>query len=276
MTSLGRYSALGATFELRASGQLAKVLRAACVDLRVEESAARTAAATQGPEHLLEVVRRGLGRWDVRCDGDPRSIGVAASDALRDALAAISGLARSAAIATDTVLDAGAVEIDGVAVGFVGPGGARTSGFTAAAALRGCGYIADDVLAVDADGQVRPFHRPITLRHRGIESLALDVPRGPFSSCYPLRLGARTTLSDGAMLGLLVLVERNGVTSLQPMPEPLALARLANQVIEAAGNERIMFARLDRLVRRVPVVTMAYADLDGAVAAARAVLAERR
>ncbi len=106
------------------------------------------------------------------------------------------------------MLHAGSVAVDGRGVVFVGHSGAGKSTLTAAMAMAGHAYVADEVAAITSDTRIRAFHRPVGLRAGGAAALGVEVPPGPFELTYPLRLGHRATLIDGARLTRIFIVER--------------------------------------------------------------------
>jgi hypothetical protein len=267
MTSVGVYRALDATFELRASASLARVLRTAHADLLAPE--------VTSPRHVVEVGRRWQGGWQTRVDGSVRVSGVDASDALNEVRRAINDLAAESVVATDTILNAGAVEIDGRAVAFVGPGSSGKTSLTLVATRHGHGYLADDVVAVDPSGRARPFHRPLGVRTEEAGRLEVAVPRGPFDYAVPLRLGDRATLSAGAPLAAVMLVDK-GVFDVEctRLDAADALMKLTNQSLRLPGHERVLFRRLEMLVRRVPVWSVRFGAPDEALAAVASLLTD--
>jgi hypothetical protein len=270
MKALGIYRALGADFELHVSGRMAGLLGHALEDLRV---------APNGPaQHRVEVRRAGLRRrWTVSSDGAQMVADADSSAALYAAIDAVTELGVAAAGVAHTVLHASGIEMEGSAGAFTGPSGSGKSTLTGAAALRGYPFIADEAVAIDDHGMALPFHRPIGLRANGAKLLGERLPRGPFALTYPWRVGEKAPLSKGAPLGLVVVLERHdGATSVEPMSPAMALLQLANQTLGAEGQERVMYRRLDSLVRRVPVVLLKFDDHDEALAATKAFLLTTR
>lgn len=244
MKSLGIYQALDATFELRADQHFAGILTEAYADLR-------TNAQDAPAESIVEVRHR-------RRQAD--------DETLHAARRRVNDLAVASVVNTDTVVAAGVVTIHGVAVAFVGLGGAGKSTLTAACALRGHPYLADDVMAVTPDGMVRPYHRPLGLRRATAPLLGLTVPDGPYGLGYPLRMGDRATLADTAPLGLIVVMHRReDTTTCEPLAPPMTLVRLTGQALRTPGREGQMFRRLEALARRVPAVMLEHHDLHLAV-----------
>ena len=259
MRSRGTFAALGTTFEVR-GGRLGRSLGEAFADV----------ASPRAAEHRLEVVRRGPDRWTVRSDGEVRARDADRLNAQTAAMVAVDELALASVAATDTVLYGGAVEIAGLAVAFVGR--RRSVGWmVASSALRGHGYVTDGVVAIDPEGLVRPFHRPVELRESALASLGRERPAGTsWQGNALLRIGGRAPLSNGAPLGLIVFAEQNSPDSCAArVPPSAALARLANHAVAATGHERVMFRRLEQLVRRVPVIVGAEDDIESTIDAAR-------
>lgn len=268
MTTEGVHRALGTSFRFEAPRSLAAMLRPAYADLLDPSSRAA--------EHEISVSRRLWRGWDVRLDGVPTDDVEDESSALRATRRAVNELATRSVAGTHTVLNAAAVEISGSAVAIVGPGSSGKTTVSVAAVLKGHGFVADDVVAVDGEGVVQPYHRPANVRLVEAPRLGLEVPAGPFEHGYPLRMGDRARLSTGAPLRLIVLVSRyNGRTFVQPRTPADALMRLANQSLRVAGLERRMFRRLETLVRQVPAVSLYHHDLDAAVDLLEAEVNER-
>jgi hypothetical protein len=262
MVDIGHHGAFGSYFDVTADEPLAAELVHALHDLRVGPDVAT--------EHRLDV-RLSADVWTVSWDGSDRYSGPEPDLALYDSLISINQhAARVAAAAGNVVLHGGAVDVGSRAVAFVGHSGAGKSTMTAAMARAGHHYLADEVVAVAGDLEVRPFHRPIGLRRGGAESLGVAVPAGPYGQVHPYVVGTSALLGTGSRLAAVLLLERNDLDAVKPRIVPMtpgqALFRLANQTLGATGLERAMFQRLDWLVRRLPVYELHYADLDAAVA----------
>ncbi len=252
------FAALDHTFSLHCSGSIGAVLTGALHDLRIAEP----------PQHRLSV-RRTLSRgWRVRWDRTTGYVGHEAHLALYDALITLNDQAAICGAETGPVLHGGCVEIDGRAVAFVGHSGTGKSTLTAALVRAGHGYIADEVTAIGPDLFARPFHRPIGLRANTVTLLGVDHPDGPFETIYPLRVGGGWgPLSNGARLAAVFLVQRSPDTgpAVDPLRPAEALFRLANETLGGTGNETAMFRHLERLVQHVPVMRLAYSDVEHAV-----------
>ncbi len=147
--------AFGVGIELRGRSRAAAVLRGACADIAGND--------TTEPVHVLRIVHRAPHSWTVRVDDIVRVARVSRWAALSDATAAIAELATSAVIDTDTVLQAGAVQIDDHAVALIGSQLAVGSLLTALGSL-GHSYIANGVVAIEPTGVVRPFHAQFACR----------------------------------------------------------------------------------------------------------------
>ena len=252
------FAALDRLFALRCSGPLRAVLTDALHDLLVDEQ----------PQHQLSV-RPTLSRgWRVRWDRTKGYEGRDRNLALYDALITLNDQAASCGAETGPVLHGGCVEVDGRAVALVGHSGAGKSTLTAALVRAGHGYIADEVTAVSPDLFARPFHRPIGLRPNSVALLGVDHPEGPFETIYPLRVGGGWgPLSNGAHLAAVFLVQRGpdmrlSADAIRPAE---ALFRLANETLGGTGAETTMFRRLERLVHQVPVMHLAYREVEQAV-----------
>lgn len=275
---LGVVSAHLARVHVAAAEPLAEVLHQALADLRVEQT--DTACA----EHRLEVAHDvATGEWTVTLDGADRYTGPESHIALYDTLIALNQLAaRSAVEAGRTVLHGGAVAIDGRAVAVVGHSGAGKSTLTTALVRTGHVFLADEVTAVDDDGTVHAFHRPIGLRRSGADHLGVGVPDdGPFDTVTPYVVGTRrgqSALGDRVPLRAVAVLrrdDRRSVPRIEAMTPARALFELSNQTLGATDLERAMFQRLDRLVRAVPVIELHYATTEQAIELLEDVVADR-
>jgi hypothetical protein len=256
------------TVRIRAASPLAGELRTSLADLLfgTDDGEHRLAPDTM-PHHLD--VECSDGSWTVRWDGETSCTRQPIDHALYDTLSVLNRHASSTAASTGhTVLHGGSVSIDGCAVVLVGHSGAGKSTLTAALARRGHAYLADEVVAIDEQLRVEAFHRPIGLRRGGAAALGMEIPDGPYESIMPLRTGLTT--SDGAPLGVVAVLRRDDthpdaqITAVAPAQ---ALVQLANQTLGSVGAERVMFGRLDALVRRVRVVELTYSEASHAVTA---------
>jgi energy-coupling factor transporter ATP-binding protein EcfA2 len=253
---VGCFDALGAVVELRAARTLAPLLQGALGDLTVDRS----------PSIRIDVRRNLARRWRLRTDGVTDARPGDADLAFYEAIGVVSDLAAHSAASSDVVLHASSADVAGTAVAIVGPSGAGKSTLAAALALAGHGFLADEVTAVGVDdGAVRPFHRPIGLRREGAAVLGIAVPEGPYDYTFPLRMGGRAPLSDGAPLGVVMILRRHDGDAGCELIEPArALYQLANMTLGATGNERSMFRRVEALVRSVPVHELRCRDVaDG-------------
>jgi hypothetical protein len=264
---VGTFDAVGNPVELRAPRSIAAVLADALADLVTDGT----------PASRIEVRRTLRRRWSVRADGAEVSFAGPVDLAVYETIGQLSDLAARAAAVTDIALHASAVDIAGTALALAGPSGAGKSTLAAALCLAGHRYLADEVTAVAVDDlAVRPFHRPIGLRRDGAAALGVDTGHGPYEFTYPLRVGGRATLSDGAPLGALVLLRRGDDVGSTPVDPAGALFQLANLTLGSTGHERIMFRRLERLVRAVPVHEVVSNDLPTAVQLVEDVAAAHR
>lgn len=252
------YCALEQSFALESHRSLAPHLAESFADLLAGTPAA----------HRITVSRSLAGRWRVAWDGEAGYVGPSADLALYDALITINDQAAAQAATRCVVLHGGSVCVDGRAVAFVGHSGAGKTTLTAAATRAGCGYIADEVVAVDAEDMALPYHRPLGLRPATAALLNVEVPDGPFDRIYPLRVGRSWgSLHGTAPLAAVFLLDRRA--DAEPQCERLrpaeALYRLANETLGATGAETVMFRRLTAFVRRIPVVRLSYRDYDQAL-----------
>jgi hypothetical protein len=253
VTRVGCFSALEPVVELHAPRSLVRLLRDSLGDLAVDRT----------PTARVDIRRHVTGRWSVRLDGASEPLADGTADlGLYEAIGTLSDIAARSAAGSGVVLHASCIDVAGTAVALAGVSGAGKSTLAGALALAGHGFLADEVTAVADDGVVRPFHRPIGLRADGAAALGIAIPDGPYEYTYPLRIGGRALLSEGAPLGAVAVVRRRdaseGVDELDPAQ---ALFQLANMTLGTTGHERPMFRRLETLVRSIPMYELRYRDV---------------
>ena len=167
MTIVGCFQALGQVVEIRAPRSLASLLAYVLGDLNTLEEA----------ERRVEIRRDLLGRWSRRIDGVTAPIEGCPAAGFYEAIGALDDLAAAQAASSVAVLHASCIDVGGTAIAFAGLSGAGKSTLAAALATAGHGFIADEVAAVDGDGHVAPYHRPVGLRAGG--AAAMDRHRHP-------------------------------------------------------------------------------------------------
>jgi hypothetical protein len=211
--------------------------------------------------------------WRAAALGDHMA-GPGPEDLLPDCFIALNRAAAESMADDHLVLHAGAfsVSIDGLtdrAVALCGTSGAGKSTATAAATMRGHGYLADEVCALRPDGwTVRRYHRPVGLRPGGAAAIgasaepAHEAGEGPPSRIWhsPTRAERDTTL------GSVALVERRpGAVNIERLAPATALELLVQHTLGSEGRERVMFRRSEQLVRALPVVRLQYEDVFEAI-----------
>jgi hypothetical protein len=170
----------------------------------------------------------------------------------------------AASLTAEVPLHAAGVRADGGGViALAGTSGAGKSTLGAAAMLAGWGFLAEEIGAVDPVSlAVRPYHRPIGLRRGGAGALGIDYPDfddGRYSDVYPWPVPADRRAHDGTLLGI-ALVHRNDTdVAITEIGQARALAELVEHTV-VPDDERVaaVFGLLDSLVRRVPIVRLAY------------------
>lgn len=262
---IGVYGAFGARVEIYASPPLDTELTEALADLRVPDG------AQAADERIrVELVDGDEPVWHVRWNDTERYTGPETHLALYDTLIVLNQIAaRRAAANGFAVLHGGCAAIDGRAFAVVGHSHAGKSTLTTALTRAGWGFIADEVVAVDSDGIVHPFHRPIGLRRGGAEHLGFEIPDGPYDSVYPYRVGAKGTLTGPTPLTSIKFLQRSDALApaTRRVPPAEALYELATQTLGASTLERKTFKRLEMLVRTTPTYELRYAHVaDGASA----------
>jgi hypothetical protein len=214
-------------------------------------------------------ISTGDDQWSLQLAGHGAMDRVETAGALAETLVAINTTVAQGVLGDIAPLHAGTFVVNGVAVAVAGTSGAGKSTTVAAAVLRGHGYLSDEVCAVEMGSwRVRPYHRPVGLRANGAAAIGVAVPEplDRYSFVYPWRVSSAGRLAAAAPLGLIVLVERRGgpVELCEVRPAD-ALVRLVGLSLGAAGRERVMFRRFERLAREIKVVTLRYDDVFAAV-----------
>ncbi len=255
--------ALDARLRIVAPPPIGPVLADAFTDLVAKES--------DPSDAVVEIVWRadGEGRWQVSF-GPGGSASADAAGGLAESIVEINQLAARSVSVERIALHASTFEVDGRAVAVTGKSGSGKSTLVVAAVLRGHGYLADEVCAIDpVNWVVRPYHRPIGLRQQGADALGLSCPGGPsdlFADVYPWRAGEHGRLADRAPLRLLAFIERRpGPVVVEPLAPADALVALTTASLGEASDQRTLFRRLDRLVRNVELVTIGFDDSFAAV-----------
>ncbi|MFZ4718654.1 MAG: hypothetical protein ACOYMR_04480 [Ilumatobacteraceae bacterium] len=258
-TSVGRFTALGFTFDLDAPAPVHEALAEGLVDLRVPDGWFRYRARPP----RLRVRARG-DRFDVRLGADAEVLDVDAGDAVAAVLSCCNEAVSRVASVHHLVLHAGVVEVGGVAVALVGHSGTGKTTLTAAAVRRGHGFVADELGVVDDDMVTVAYHRPLGLRPGAVAALGLPASDSPAHRLVrPVAGSALGTLADRVPLALVVLLGGDGEPGVATDVAPArALFELTNLTIGTEHVEPQTFARLDRMVRAVPTVRMARARPD--------------
>ena len=214
----------------------------------------------------------------VREDGDERWItttgGIDSRPASRGRTLALllEFINRSAAqsLRAELPLHAAAVQHpDGGVVALVGASGAGKSTLGAAAVASGWRLVAEEIAAVDpTDWRVRPFHRRIGLRQGGAAALGVDYPSdGWYDEVYPRPVPFGQRSFGDVVIGA-AIVRRDAHDRVDELSPALALVGLVEHTVVPEGDRIApVFRVLDELVRRIPVVRLAFSGLDEGVAA---------
>ena len=155
---------------------------------------------------------------------------------------------------------------DGGAVALAGSSGAGKSTLGAAAVRSGWGFVAEEIAAIDADRQIRPYHRPIGLRGGGAAAIGMTIPDAEwFDSVYPWPVPTAARRYGGTLCGIALVTRVEGESAIELVRPALALAELVEHTVVPSPNGVVpAFRRLDELVRVVPVVRLSVgAPSDG-------------
>lgn len=258
--SVGPFAALDHRFDVTAPAELARVLDGVLAPLADPSATARVAGQ---PIERIEVVERAAGTYLVSVDG------VRASEAQQPARL-VAGLLehvnrRAAGSVTEGIPVHGGAVFDPASGGTVvlaGPSGSGKSTLSAAAVMRGWGFVAEEVAVVDGTTQVvRPFRRPIGLRRAGAAAIGLDYPDDRwFEEVHPWAV-PRERWADGApLVGIAIVSRGDGVDTrvVRLAPAEALEALIGNVVVPDDARLAPVFRRLDRVVRRMPVVRIEF------------------
>ena len=103
----------------------------------------------------------------------------------------------------------------------------------------------------------------------------IDIPAGPYDYTYPIRMSDHAQLSPGGRLGALVFLYREDVAArYSPRRRSGGALPTANMTLGATERERVMFRRLEHLVRTTPMFELRSQHVDDATSAVER-LAER-
>lgn len=251
------YAALDAVFELHADEPLGTVFADTLVDL----------ASDAPPAHRLEVACHRADWWTIAWDGEILHHYDDVAPTLATAIGEISDRAAVSVGPEHLVVHAAVVALDGVGIALVGAAGAGKSTLAAACVQHGFDYLSDELCCIGADGRLRAYPRPISLRKGAAPLLGLDPPRDRlFDQAWPVpvgRLGGAPV--PGADLGgVAFLQRRSDWGSLQPETPGRALFLLCDQSLDAGGDHLSAFGRLEQLARTVQMLELRYGDLVGA------------
>ena len=223
---------------------------------------------------------QGCDQWTIDLAGAGHVARIETAGALAETLVEINRWAAESVVADRAVLHAGTFTVGDVAVAVVGASGAGKSTTVAAAVLRGHGYLSDEVGSIDmAAWHVQPYHRPIGLRAAGAQAIGVEVPPpvDRYGFVYPWRptgsTGPSGKLAGSAPLGMVVFLQRRpGPVEVCAVRPAEALVRLSGVSLAAAGRERVLFRRFEKLARVIKVIEVRYDDVFGAVDAMVAAL----
>lgn len=163
-----------------------------------------------------------------------------------------------AAVDTDLVLRAGAVECDGRVLVLSGANGCGVSTLLAALVSEGSRYLSDDAIPVDVrSGRVRPFRQPVLLDDRSLDLLPEVTPlRSGVARSHGRRLVvmrrdrmAAESTPQSVHTVLFPALDASGVTMLHPVERDDAVVRLAEHAYNFPGHEQQAIEAVDLLVR---------------------------
>ncbi|MCC5947004.1 MAG: hypothetical protein JJT89_00995 [Nitriliruptoraceae bacterium] len=174
----------------------------------------------------------------------------------------------------------GVVDGDGAAVVLPGPSGTGKSTLTTGLLDRGLHYLSEEAVALDEDGTVRGYPRPLAIDQGAWEVHAQHTPnRSPRQTSYlegqwHIRPSSLAPVAERGRLVALVFprYEEQAETRLELLGPSQALIEATNATFGADGSDRVELWKVQRLARLLsdrPAFRLVSGDLD---AACRAVL----
>lgn len=237
-------------FSLSAPEPLGPILVEALADLR--------APTVERPTLSLVVTANADGTFTLRRATTPAGTELDAPQALHAALSMVNETVAEAWSRHHAAIHAAVVDRGGRGCAIIGYSGFGKTTLAASAVRAGWGYVSDELGLVDEHHVAHAFHRPLGLRPGGVVQLGLErryddvfTVVQPWPGSALGRLAASTRLAALVFLG-----PPTADGAVEPMTPGAALTLLLSNVHGAAGVEREVFRRLERLVRAVPAVQM--------------------
>lgn len=275
LADLGRFRALDVVIRVLADDDAARRIGALLDDLRVPEGSTSTA-----PAAVFTVTSHGTDTGAVARDGT-----VLAEGPWGLVEGTIIGeLGRLCVDGLGVALHATTVDVDGVGVVLLGPSGFGKSTLAAALLVDGAHLVAEDISALDADGAVRGYHRPLALSPASlalsgaggvaeVEASSGDVPIVAKGMRRPSSLGAQ--VRDGARPDLVVLVDHRHDTD-EVLTPARGLHRMLEWGVAVLDDFPADLERLCALLCGARIVALGTADLPRARATVRSHAAAAR
>jgi hypothetical protein len=216
------------------------------------------------------------GGWCVESDAAAELVDDVAGG-VRALIAELDRRAAASVVHDHTVIRGAAFELDGAAVAVIGDTPATVAPLLAASCRRGGRHVASGVCAVDPDGVVRAYHRPLLVPRdvaaatcpdeAGTDAAGTDAAGPGGGDLVALRPGALGALAGSTPLRAIAFL-RHGPDGPEVvgLPAAHALVRLAATNLGVGGPGRDMFRRFDRLVREMPVVELTFGHAEPAAA----------
>lgn len=182
-----------------------------------------------------------------------------------------------------TILHAGAVARDGVAVLLPAPMEHGKTTTVAGLVRAGYDYLTDEAAALDPDTlRIHAYPKPLTL-DRGSWPLFPELADGPTDSTAASwwvpasRIRADALVAEGSP-ALVVMPQyvAGGDTRLTPLPPAAALMEIAQTTFDFVGHPRRNLSVLARLVRTCPAFRLRIGDLTEAVTLVDSLVEEAR
>jgi hypothetical protein len=282
-------SVLGFSFRVRhTEAPIGPALLALLAPFRTPEDGPAGPAAPDAGDQPLDLSVRDRGerrdpRFAIYRDGRLLTTAGEPWSALSALFGALDRATVERATARGLVLHAAAAGVGDRVAMLVGPSGSGKTTLTTALVRDGLGYVADEVVAVDADTlRIAPYHKPLTIKpgshHVFPELRRVGVAAHGATHAHwhvPATSIRRDALAAGGTTGCVIGVEHRAGTAsaLERLDEADAMSLLVQQCF---NGERLDQRGLDtavRLARDVPCYRLHYSDTDTACALVRRALA---
>jgi hypothetical protein len=180
---------------------------------------------------------------------------------------------------TEPILHGCLVEVGGVGILVAGRSGSGKSTLTARLLAGGAALVTEDLTAIDAQGQVRAYPRPVALSSTAYDVLGIPLPEDDCGcgcmkyAVHPSELGGR--VGPPRAIDLVAICDRT-ITGVVDLTHSAAMAALFQQGSVANVGDDGHLGRVASALAGARCAQVGTEDLDAAVAALTALAREPR